>query len=193
MAIMQKRILIPLFETLSGERILIRHYQEDDAQAFLDAVIESRDRLRLWDSWTDKCQTLDDARAWLREDMAHWLLREQLQMGIWDLETEQFLGDIMLRPHSWEIPFFEIGYWLRTSAEGKGYMTEAVELLTDYALRELQAQRVMLRIDERNKRSIAVAERSHFQREGTLRNHERAGDGTLRNMVIFALIPDDLT
>ncbi len=70
-------------------------------------------------------------------------------------------------------------------------MTEAVRLLTDYAFDQLGARRVMLRIDERNQRSIALAERLHFLREGTLRNHERAADGTLRNMVIFALIPLD--
>lgn len=97
----------------------------------------------------------------------------------------------MLRPHNWAIPFFEIGYWLRSAAEGKGYMTEAVQLLTDYAFDQLGARRVMLRIDERNQRSIAVAERLPFQREGTLRNQERAADGTLRNMVIFALTPSD--
>jgi ribosomal-protein-serine acetyltransferase len=187
----QKPILTPFFEELPGARILLRGYHEDDASAFFDAVVESRDRLRPWDDWPDKCQTLETARAWLREDMARWLLREQFQIGIWDRESEQFLGNIMLRPHNWAIPFFEIGYWLRNSAEGKGYMAEAVQLLTDYAFDQLGAHRVMLRIDERNRRSIALAEHLHFQHEGTLRNQERAADGTLRNMVIFALTPSD--
>lgn len=191
MTTQQKRILIPLFEALSGEHVLLRPYQDRDAQAFFDAVLESRDRLRPWDDWPDKCQTLADARVWLREYMADWLLRTLLEMGIWDRETENFLGGIMLRPHNWEIPFFEIGYWLRTSAEGKGYMTEVMQLLTSYAFNELGAKRIMLRIDERNKRSIAVAERLLFRREGILRNQEKAADGSLRNMAIFALIPDD--
>src|SRR5437899_5741447 len=186
---MQKRILIPFFEELQGSLVLLRGYHEDDAQAFFDAVIESRERLRLWDNWPDKCQALEDAQAWLREDQANWLLREQFQIGIWDRHSARFLGNIMLRPHSWTIPFFEIGYWLRTSAEGKGYMTEAMQLLTDYAFDQLTARRVMLRIDERNKRSISLAERSHFRREGTLRNQEMAADGTLRNIVIFAQLP----
>ena len=184
-------ILTPFFEKLQGTRILLRGYRENDAPAFFEAVVESRDRLRLWDDWPDKCQSLETARGWLREDMARWLLREQFQIGIWALESKQYLGNIMLRPHNWAIPSFEIGYWLRNSAEGNGYMTEAVRLLTDYAFDQLGARRVMLRIDERNQRSIALAERLHFLREGTLRNHERAADGTLRNMVIFALIPLD--
>lgn len=186
-----KHILTPLFETLRGERVLLRGYQEGDAQDFFDAVVESRERLRPWEDWPDKCQELEVARAWLREDIARWLLREEMQIGIWSLETQLFIGNIMLRPHNWQIPFFEIGYWLRTSAEGKGYMSEAVQLLRDFAFAELGARRVMLRIDERNARSIAVAERLHFRREGILRNQEIAADGRLRNMIIFALTPED--
>src|ERR1700730_17278674 len=142
----KKPTLIPLFETLQGERVLLRGYKEGDAQPFFDAVSESRDRLHLWDDWPDECHSIDDARAWLREDMARWLLREQLEIGIWERATRHFLGGIMLRPHSWEIPFFEIGYWLRSSAEGKGYMTEAVQLLTDYAFDEYKVNRIMMRI-----------------------------------------------
>lgn len=188
----QKPILTPFFEELQGTRILLRGYQENDAPAFFDAVVESRERLRPWDDWPDECQTLDITRIWLREYMADWLLRKLFEIGIWDRESKQYLGNILLRPHNWAIPFFEIGYWLRNSAEGKGYMTEAVQLLKDVVREQLGARRVMLRIDERNQRSIAVAERLHFQREGTLRNQERAADGTLRNMVIFALTPSDL-
>jgi ribosomal-protein-serine acetyltransferase len=187
----QKRSLIPLFEELHGERILLRGYRESDAQAFFNAVVESRERLRPWDDWPDKCQICDDARNWLIQDMASWLLREQLQIGIWNLKTKKFLGGVLLRPHNWDIPFFEIGYWLRTSAEGKGYMTEAVQLLTRFAFDKLGAKRVMVRIDERNHRSIALAERLQFQCEGTLRNYEMAADGRLRNMIIFALTSED--
>jgi Acetyltransferases, including N-acetylases of ribosomal proteins len=187
----RKRLLIPLFETLQGKKVILRSYKESDAEAFLEAMIESRERLLLWLPWPAKCQTLDDARSWLIQDMASWLLREQLHMGIWDIETQHFLGGISLRPHSWEIPFFEIGYWLRTSAERKGYMTEAVHLLTTFAFEKLGAKRVMIRIDERNQHSIAVAERLHFKREGTLRNYEMAPDGRLQNIVIFALTSED--
>lgn len=189
----QQRILTPIFAELRDSRILLRGLHDDDAQAFFEALVESRDLLRPWDNdnWFDTYQSPDDARAWLRKAMARWLLREQFQIGIWDLQSARFLGQMMLIPCNWAIPSFEIGYWLRTSAGGKGYMTEALQLLTDYAFDQLAAKRVMLRIDERNKASIALAERLHFRREGTLRNQELAADGSLCNMIIFALTPED--
>jgi hypothetical protein len=40
-------------------------------------------------------------------------------------------------------------------------------------------------------RFVILLVMTSFRREGTLRNQEIAADGTLRNMVIFAMIPDD--
>ena len=84
-----------------------------------------------------------------------------------------------------------MGSWLHTTAEGKGYMTQAVQLLTDDADHHLHANRIMLCLDERNTRSIALAERLHFRQEGRLRHQEIAADGTLPTMRIFALTPQD--
>jgi ribosomal-protein-serine acetyltransferase len=70
-------------------------------------------------------------------------------------------------------------------------MTEAVALLTDFAFTRLGATRIMMRIDERNHRSLAVAERVGFVREGCLRNSEQAAEGRLRNMVIMARLRGD--
>ena len=39
------RTLMPLFEQLQGERVVVRPYREGDAQALFEAVAESRDHL----------------------------------------------------------------------------------------------------------------------------------------------------
>jgi ribosomal-protein-serine acetyltransferase len=179
-------ILIPLFDMLNGSRITIRHYQGADALAFFAAVEESRDRLTPWDAWPHRCRTLADAQRMIASFQADFILRQEMEMGIWQQASGAFLGSIMLRPLNWAIRSFEIGYWLRTSAEGQGYMGEALRLLVDFAFSELGANRMMLRIDARNTRSLALAERAGFVREGCLRNAERAADGTLRNMIIMA-------
>jgi ribosomal-protein-serine acetyltransferase len=51
-----QRTLIPLFEELRGERVLVRPYQESDAQALFEAVAESRDHLRPWLPFADTHQ-----------------------------------------------------------------------------------------------------------------------------------------
>lgn len=185
------RTLIPLFEELRGERIVVRPYREDDAQALFEAIAESRDHLRPWMPFADEHQSVEESRDWIIHQVANWILREDLMLGIWEAATGRFLGGTGLDPHSWKIGYFEIGYWIRASAEGHGYITEAVRLLTDYAFNALAANRVEIRCDELNVRSAAVPQRLGYVLEGRLRNLTDATNSRLRTMLIFSLTPVD--
>jgi RimJ/RimL family protein N-acetyltransferase len=110
---------------------------------------------------------------------------------LWERDSEHFLGGIGFHPRNWEARAFEIGYWLRTTAAGHGYMTEAVRLLTNELFTAMGANRVEIHCDIRNARSAAVPQRLGFIQEARLRNVGRATDGTLRSTFIFALTPDD--
>jgi RimJ/RimL family protein N-acetyltransferase len=76
---------------------------------------------------------------------------------------------------------------VRRRFEGHGYVTEAVAELTRFCFETLSARRVEIRMDERNERSWRVPERLGFTLEGTLRNEERAPDGELRNLRVYAM------
>ena len=186
-------ILIPLFEGLRGERVIVRPYREEDAPALQEAVAESREHIRPWMIFADDHQTVDESRIWISEQRAKWILRQTMNCAIVDAETGRYLGGTGLHPCDWSIRAFEIGYWLRASAEGKGYMTEAVRLLTGFAFDRLGAQRVEIKCDERNTRSANVARRLGYKQEGLLRNEFPApdGSGSATNTLVFSLIPED--
>lgn len=193
MATQTYRTLIPLFDELRGERVIVRPYHENDAVALQEAVAESREHLRPWMPFYDKHQTVEESRDWIIHQMTFWLLREDhLALSMWDVAApDHFLGAVGIHPHNWDIGFFEIGYWLRASAEGHGYITEAARLVTDFCFTQLHANRVAIRCDERNLRSAAVARRLGFKQEARLRNDSRATDGSLRTTLVFAAIPSD--
>src|SRR5438309_450485 len=150
------RTLMPIFEELRGQRVIVRPYRQDDAADLQAAVEESREHIRPWLPFADEHHTVDESRDWIIRCAARWMLREEFIVGIWDASDGRFVGGSGLHPRDWQVPSFEIGYWLRASAEGKGYMRETVKLLTDYAFDHLKAQRVMIRCDARNVRSAAV-------------------------------------
>ncbi len=183
--------LIPLFEELRGDRVLVRPFRDSDAQALFEAMVESRDHLRPWLPFADEHQTVDESRHWIIQQMAHWLLRDDLILSIWEKASGRYLGGTGLHPHDWEIGYFEIGYWLRTSAEGHGYITESVRLLTDYAFDNLKANRLEIRCDELNTRSAAIPKRLGYLLDGRLRNDVATTDGRLRTTLVFSLIPED--
>ncbi len=187
----QYRTLIPLFDELRGERIIVRPYRVEDAEALYDAVRESRDHLRPWLPFADEHQSVEESRDFIIRSMAHWLLREGFPLSIWEQATGAFLGGTGIDVNDWELRSFETGYWLRASAEGHGYMTDAVKLVTDFLFGQLGAQRVEIRCDARNLRSAAVAQRLGFTQEARLRNARLAADGSIRDTLIFSLIKSD--
>jgi RimJ/RimL family protein N-acetyltransferase len=185
------RILTPLFTHLQGKRIIVRPFDDNDAEALFNAVNESKDHLRLWlSAISETHHTIEGTLNLLRKWQASWILREDMHTGLWEQESGRFLGCCGLHVRDWECRSFEIGYWLRASATGKGYMTEAVNLLTDFAFQHLQANRVQIHCDERNHASAAVAYRAGYMLEGVVRNHSFDGDGNLRNVMMFSRIPD---
>ena len=113
------RTQVKLFAALAGERVVVRPYRVEDAEALREAVEESREHIRAWLPFADAHQTIEETRDWITHRVADWLLREDMGTGIFLREDGAFLGGLGLHPRSWEIGFFEIGYWLRASAEGR--------------------------------------------------------------------------
>ena len=185
------RTQVKLFDELAGERVIVRPYRVEDAEALREAVEESREHIRAWLPFADAHQTIEETRDWITHRVADWLLRDEMGTGVFLREDGAFLGGLGLHPRSWEIGYFELGYWLRASAEGHGYMREAVSLLIEFAARDLLASRLEIRCDARNARSAGVAEGLGFKREGHIRNGLHAPTGGVRDTLIFGLIPGD--
>ncbi|MGH2550678.1 MAG: GNAT family N-acetyltransferase [Thermomicrobiales bacterium] len=181
--------LEPAPGTIETERLLLRPYQAGDGVALLEAIEESRVEMDAWLSWPRNIKTAEDAEDLCLRRHADWIRRNDLTYAMFLHETGRYLGSLGLHEPNWTDRTFEMGYFLRSSATGNGYMTEAVKTLTQMALTALSANRVDLWGEVRNLASIRVAERSGFVYEGTLRNVEIGLDGSLRDYAIYSTIP----
>lgn len=184
--------LIGLPNELTGPRITLRPYREDDAKQLYDAVAESREQLRPWVNWVDDMATLDDCRDYCSRCAAKWMLRTDLSLGIFDTSSGHYLGGTRLHDPNWKLRAFEIGYWVRQSAASHGYVSEAVRVLAQFALDDLDAQRIEITCDADNHASRRVAERAGFVMEGTRRNSSLGRDGNPKDWLMFSLIPEDM-
>jgi len=185
-----RSILIDLPDQFAGERVLARPYIDQDAAALHAMIAVSRASLQRWLPGFDHERTLDDVRESTRRSQAQWLLRESFSMGLFLLDGT-LIGDLRLRPINWQIPAFDIAYWLRPDAIGHGYASEAVRLLTRCAFERLQARRVAISCDPANTRSASVAQRLGYQLEGRLCNSAIGPDGQPCDLLIFALTLED--
>ena len=148
-----------------GERVLLRPYQISDASALLEVYVESREHLRPWIGRVDDIQSLSDAETAVKQRRLTWFDRTDLVVAILDRETRRLLGESGFGMGEngfgtyWDSLEFELGFWLRPSAEGHGYMTETNILMCEWAFTDLSARRVVMGCDSNNLRSAAVAHR----------------------------------
>lgn len=186
-----KPILIDFPEEFQTARLVIRKPLPGDGKVVYDAMQASLTELKAWMPWAHQKQTEEDVEANIRAAHAKFLTREDLRLHIFNKDTGEFIGASGLHRMNWEIPKFEIGYWIDTRQSGKGYMTEAAEAISNFAFNSLHAKRVEIRCDEKNDRSRAIPERLGFTLEGILKNDDISADGNeLRHTCIYARTKD---
>jgi len=187
---MDNPILFDFPYSFDTERLTIRGPLPGDGEEVHAAVKESVAELRPWMPWAaEKIMSVEEYEIRLREGQLKFLSREDLWMMILLRRTNTIIGGTGLHRIDWNVPKFEIGYWVRTSYARQGYITEAVAALTDFAFNTLGAKRVEIRCDERNVRSTAVPQRLDFVHEATLRHDDRNHlTKQLRDTMIFAKI-----
>jgi RimJ/RimL family protein N-acetyltransferase len=171
------------FET---ERLTIRGPLPGDGARVHEAVLESVDELREWMPWAVDLPDAAWYEARVRRGQVKFLSREDLWMMLLLKGTDTIIGGSGLHRINWDVPKFEIGYWVRTAYGRQGYITEAVLGITDFAFNVLGARRVEIRCDSLNERSAAVARRAGFEHEATLRQDDRHHlTNALRDTLIF--------
>lgn len=182
-------ILLDFPESFASERLVIRAPLWGDGAALNEAVVESVGQLRPWMPWAKTEPTLEESEVTARQARIKFLERRDLMLFLFRKDNGQLIGGSGLHRINWEARSFEIGYWLRTSVTGQGYMREAVEAITNFAVQALGANRIEIRCDSRNTKSAAVARHLGFTLEGVLRkNGTDCEEGQLRDTMVFAKV-----
>ncbi|MGQ3052421.1 MAG: GNAT family N-acetyltransferase [Roseateles sp.] len=183
-------LLIDIPERLAGERTLLLAPRAGTGAEMAVVITQSLSHLRPWMPWAQEAPTAESSELVVRRMQADFIARRDLCFQIYtrrpDGSPGRLLGGTGLHRMDWAVRKFEIGYWIRPEAAGRGHVSEAVRLLTALAFDQLDARRVEIRCDARNLRSRAVAERCGFELEGVLRCEALGIDGTPRDTAVYA-------
>jgi RimJ/RimL family protein N-acetyltransferase len=174
---------------LTTARLILRPYTPDDFDALYD--LQSRDevtRFLLFDS-RDHVQV----RRSLEEKIRAAVLSGEggnLTMAVVLPETATVIGDVILFWRSREHRLGEIGYVFHPDHGGKGYATEAAEVMLRLGFDELGLHRIIGRLDGRNSASARVLERLGMRREAHfVRNEMVKGEWT--DEIVYAMLEDE--
>lgn len=176
---------------LRTERLLLRCWEPADAPRAREAVDESLDQLRPFLPWAaEEPMSLDDKAALLRRFRGEFDLGQAFHYGVFDPLDGSVLGGAGLHVRD-DGRSREVGYWIRSSAVGRGLATEAAGALVQVAFVVDQVGWVTLHAVAENAASLRVAEKLAFRREGVLRQRTPFGPGDPRDLVLYALLADE--
>jgi ribosomal-protein-serine acetyltransferase len=171
--------------------LLIRPYREGDASALYEAVRESIPEVSVWLPWCHENYSIDESREFIGSREISSQGAEWYSFGIFETDGGRFLGGVGLNFINRVHQMANLGYWVRTSAAGRGVATAATRLAAKFGFEQLGLHRIEIVAAVDNVPSQRVAEKADARREGVLRNRLLIR-GESVDAVLFSLVPEDL-
>ena len=147
----------PAFAPIVTERLLLRRSRPEDADTI--SAYRSDPEVHRYQGW----DRLDPEG--IRAEIVAMAAREPGAPGGWvqfsaeERESGRLVGDVGLSPADDEPGVIKLGYTTSPEFQGRGYATEAVRALVDYAFDTLGADLVRAYASAANTSSIRVAEK----------------------------------
>jgi RimJ/RimL family protein N-acetyltransferase len=178
---------------LETSRLVLRSYQPGDGPCYYQVSLRNKPHLLQFESGNAvmSINSMQDAEIVVRDFAAAWAARQAFFMGAFLKDTQEFVAQVYIGVVNWDLPEFEIGYFADVDHEGQGYVTEAVKGAIGFIFTHLGAHRIRLECDETNVRSIRLAERCGFVREGHIRENKKHPDGSFSGDLHYGLLKSE--
>lgn len=175
---------------IESERLLLRSYRTGDGKLLYAAGERNRDHLSRFEAGNLILHLKDETQAeTVCQELADdWQAGKYFFLGIFEISSGKWVGQVYVEPVRWDVPVFGVGYIADGDHQGKGYITEAIRAVVRVLFEDLEAHRVQADCHEANERSWRLLERCGFQREGHLRENRLNPDGTYHGDYLYGLL-----
>lgn len=138
------------------------------------------------DSFTDENQAKDMIK--LLDEFS--LDNKAIRFSIIEMESNEIIGSCGFNSLDFENEKAEIGYDIARAFWGRGYASEAISALLDYAFSTLKLNRIEAKVEPENVNSVKVLRKLNFMFEGTLRRYERV-NGKFIDLNMYSKLTTD--
>lgn len=156
-----------LFHALENKNIYFKALNVNDVQE-IHKYASDKDVKRFigWNLMHNLNETREHVETMINRELAG----THLYASVVTKATQEIIGTVMLFNFDEEANHAEIGYVFCKDHWGKGYGTESVELVTDFAFKTLNIHKLNARVTDANIGSARVLEKNGYELEGTLKD-----------------------
>ncbi len=174
--------------TLSGDLVSLSPLDRADVDALADASADGDLATLQYTTVPSPAQMAD----WVETCLARQATGTFLPFVARRLDTGAVIGMTTFCNVLPEQRRVEIGHtWNAVSAQRSGTNTESKLLLLQHAFDAWDCIAVEFRTHWLNQQSRRAIERLGAKQDGVLRNHQRMPDGTLRDTVVYSILPHE--
>ncbi|MCB9991164.1 MAG: GNAT family N-acetyltransferase [Rhodospirillales bacterium] len=170
------------------EHLTIRPLQEGDGPDLHASKLETWDKLSQVFQWASGTPDADLDEAYARKAHADYILRRDFNLVGIDNATGEPVLYTGIHAHNWGLREFQIGYWVREGAQGKGYAKEAANALVRYAFNQLGANRLVMCHVDGNKASQHIIRSLGFEFEGVRKNSLLFAGNVVRDALWYSRV-----
>ncbi len=172
------------FPVLETERLLLREYTPQDAESLFELRTDERVKKNLFDT---KEETLEKTKEILQRMEDTFKNGTGINWAIELKENTRLIGYIGFWKIVQDHDQAEIGYMLSPDHWGRGYMQEAISMVMDFGIQDLDLHRVEAYTRDVNEVSIHLLRKFGFVQEGHFRDYIK-GPKAYQDALVFARI-----
>ena len=178
---------------LTGEKVYLRHLELSDAEHLLQFVVENKEFFEPFSpSHSANYYTLEKQKEIIRDLEQNAKQNAGYRFGIFLKKNHHLIGTIdLFQIIRGSLQSAMIGYDLDEKNNGKGYTTEAVKLVVDFAFHTLHLHRIEAGVMPHNMGSIRVLEKAGFHKEGIAKKNVKIKDRWEDHQVLAIINPND--
>ena len=170
------------FPFLIGEKIYLRVLVESDInEEYLSWINDPE--VTKYMRWRAFPTTIDNIRDFIKEKKTP----DYIFLAIIDKETDTHIGNILLGPINWINHSSDLSMMIGSKKFwGKGYMSEAFNLITNHAFNILNLHKLKAGTEKENESSIKLFKKLGWVEEGLLKEHVLY-NGKYHDVLLFAI------
>lgn len=177
---------------MTFNNFIIRPITIDDVENYFSFIESNRQRIAPYYPVIAKSTPdVESTLEYIKRRVQRAEKKEYITFVIVDIEAHKIIGAIFLKAIDWKNMKSEIGSFIDEGYEGKGIVSEGLSMAINHCFWVLELNKVFFKIHKDNLRSIRIAEKLGFTKEGVLRQDFRGLDGKFADMIYFGLLKED--
>ena len=166
----------------------IDYLKLENAKSLSEMMISNSERLKRYFPITlSKNISLEASKKYICDKEVEYQKRSEFTFAIKETKTNIIAGIVIIKEINWEIKQGEFAYCIGSNYENKGWMSQSIKSISEYAFEILGLEKLQIIVHKENIGSVKVAQKCNFIWQKTLLNEYTPPNELPLNMELYEL------